>query len=554
MLYACATQLSGTGTINTCGIISDVGVVFDSAHGVKPMVVLPQPGQKITVNLDMAAGSSTLGVGCAGAGSLTIQDGIKVTCSLGYLGYGSGSTGAATVAGSGSTWIIKQGGGLFVGNSGSGTLSILSGGSVSSDNNIRGYIGYGPGSTGVVNVDGSGSTWTMSNGSLYVGNSGSGTLSIAGGGSVTTHGPVLGDWVAYIGYSPGSTGVVEVSGVNSNWTENIPLYIGNSGSGTLSITNGGQVTDAAISSYLGYASGSSGIAKVDGSGSLWAVNSSSLFIGWKGSGTLSVTSGGSVTMMGLVVYNSSSLLAIDVGCGSPLTVSSVITGAVMNNGTIRVLAGAGIPASGTSYSPILAGDWGGTGTYQALGGAWDTTSHQFTASSVTAAASGTPVPLDRKLIQRALVSDSGTGGTGWVVGASFPAAANTANMTFTATAMNGTTLDALRSQLPTNESILSGWTFSTTDYTVDAANPIYLSFLVGAGCNSDDLEVWHYDGGEWMPYPAFDLTYDGNYASFTANGLSGYAMTVPEPGTLALLAGGVLGLLTTFAWRKRKRA
>ena len=45
---------------------------------------------------------------------------------------------------------------------------------------------------------------------------------------------------------------------------------------------------------------------------------------------------------------------------------------------------------------------------------------------------------------------------------------------------------------------------------------------------------------QWTPYNAQDLTYDGTYASFTATGFSGYAVTVPEPGTLVLLAAGLL--------------
>ena len=63
---------------------------------------------------------------------------------------------------------------LYVGYSGSGTLNITGGGSVS---NTNGYIGYNSGSTGMVTVDGTGSTWTNS-GTLYVGNSGGGTLNI----------------------------------------------------------------------------------------------------------------------------------------------------------------------------------------------------------------------------------------------------------------------------------------------------------------------------------------------------------------------------------------
>ncbi len=242
-------------------------------------------------------------------------------------------------------------------------------------------------------------------------------------------------------------------------------------------------------------------------------------------------------------------MAVDVGRGSLLTVGGG-AGTITNNGTIRILAGAGVPADATQYAPISAGTWSGGGTYQAIGGTWNTIGHTFTASSVTSGASGTPVALDLASAQRALVSDNGTGGTGWVVGASFPAAGSTTNITFSAAPMSSTTLDALTSLLPTNGSVLSGWTFSTDGYNLDSSNPIYFSFKVGAGYPSDELEAWHYGGTAWTEYPATDLTYDGNYASFTATGLSDYAMVhVPEPGTLVLLVVG----LAACAWRRKPR-
>ena len=54
--------------------------------------------------------------------------------------------------------------------------------------------------------------------------------------------------------------------------------------------------------------------------------------------------------------------------------------------------------------------------------------------------------------------------------------------------------------------------------------------------------MWGYNGTSWVAYVPTDLTYDGTYASFTATGLSGFA-AVPEPGTLALVAAGFVGLL-----------
>jgi T5SS/PEP-CTERM-associated repeat protein len=434
-VYASPTQFSGTGTINASGLVSDIDLIFDSAHSLKQAITFQQPGQNVTVNLDMTTNPGDLGVGWRDKGSLTIQDGITVNSNGGYLGYQSGSTGVATVTGADSTWDTVD---LLIGQYGSGTLSIVDGGGVSVGA-VGSAIAVWPGSTGVVAVDGAGSTWNSSG------------LDVGGG------------------------------------------YYYSGGSATLSITGGGTVKAASILAYSG------------------------------------------------------AMIAIDVGRGSSLWVGGSLT----NNGTVRILAGAGVPANGVLYSPIAAGSWGGTGTYQAVGGTWSTTGHTFTASSVSSGTSGSAVALDLSSVQRVLVSDNGTGGTGWVVGASFPAATSTTNITFTAMAMPPPTLSTLVSQLPANESVLSGWTFATTNYTVSSTNPVYLSFNVGAGQSSDELDLWQYNGTTWTPYTPTDLTYDGTFASFTATGLSGYAMVVAEPSTLPLLAAGLFGLLA-HAWRRRR--
>ena len=37
--------------------------------------------------------------------------------------------------------------------------------------------------------------------------------------------------------------------------------------------------------------------------------------------------------------------------------------------------------------------------------------------------------------------------------------------------------------------------------------------------------MWHFDGTAWSQFDAWDLTYDGTYASFTVEELSSYAVT-----------------------------
>ena len=146
----------------------------------------------------------------------------------------------------------------------------------------NGYIGYGSAATGLVSVSGPCSTW--GNYSLFVGNSGSGTLSITNGGYVVS--PYV-----CIACNPGSTGLLKVDSAGLALYNNY-LYVGNSGSGMLSITNGGLVisSDACIGCY----SGSSGTVTVDGSGSRWTTGP--LYVG--GGDSSYYYGGGSGTLCG----------------------------------------------------------------------------------------------------------------------------------------------------------------------------------------------------------------------------------------------------------------
>jgi T5SS/PEP-CTERM-associated repeat protein len=570
---------SGSGTLS----ITDGGSVINSNSGPDPSAYIGRnSGSTGVVTVDGGGSiwnnSSSLSVGGSGSGTLSITNGASVTChggginsgvvtvdgagstwtsngaigigtqgsgtlsianggSVSYYGGGYINSGVVTVEGAGSTW---SAGSLSVGGYGSGTLSITSGGSVIGSGTVGGHTG----SAGVVTVNGIGSTWKNS-GDISIGDEGSGTLSITNGGSVDSAGgfsPVC------IGSFPGSTGMVIVDGTGSTWNDSEGINIGFQGRGTLSITDGGRVSSSGHdSSSIGFRPGSTGVVMLDGAGSIWT-NSSGLYVGYVdiggthngGSGTLSATGGGIVTAKSVVI-NNTSLMAIDVGRGSSLSVGSG-AGTLTNGGTVRILAGAGVPVDDSiKYSPISAKTWSGTGTYQPVGGAWDATNHLFTASSVSPGASGSPVAIDRALVQRVLIGDDGEDGTGWTVGASFVAAMEPASMTFTATAVADAVLGG--------QEVLGAWTFATTDYDVSTSNPIYLSFDVGAKYPADELHVWHYDGSVWTPYSPFDLTYDGTYASFTVTGLSGYAVT-PEPGTLALLAVAIMG---SVAWARRKR-
>ena len=157
---------------------------------------------------------------------------------------------------------------------------------------FHGYIGYNNGVSGLVTVSGTGSTWKNSH-SLFVGYNGTGTVSVTTGGSVSNGGDV---------------------------------YVGYGGSGEMNVTNGGTISNI-LDGYIGYFLGSTGTMTVDGAASAWTNrDDSDLYIGYRGSGTLNVTNGGSVTVTGgtYAGLNTGATGAVDFGSnGGTLTTLSL---------------------------------------------------------------------------------------------------------------------------------------------------------------------------------------------------------------------------------------
>ena len=190
-----------------------------------------------------------------------------------------------------------------MGLQGNGTLNISSSAAVNTS--YGGYIGYSPGSTGVVTVSGSGSTWNNS-GELDVGSQGNGTLTITGGGAVGIGGP------GYIGLYDGSTGVVTVSGTRSTWNCSGDLYVGNFGNATLYVSSGGSVTVGGAS-YVGFDAASTGIINFSsGTLSIQSLYASPSQL----SGTGTIKTGGLVSDVNLVFDSTHGLSQTLPGFGS----------------------------------------------------------------------------------------------------------------------------------------------------------------------------------------------------------------------------------------------
>jgi len=118
----------------------------------------------------------------AGSATITVNNGGTITSANSIaLGY-AGGTGAITIDGSGSAVSVTGGDGdVHVGRYGHVTLDISNGGLL--DTVDDGFVGGGSGGSGAVTVTGAGSTWKLGD-ILYVGRDGAGTLNIVDGGLV----------------------------------------------------------------------------------------------------------------------------------------------------------------------------------------------------------------------------------------------------------------------------------------------------------------------------------------------------------------------------------
>jgi T5SS/PEP-CTERM-associated repeat protein len=214
-------------------------------------------------------------IGWYGSGTLRVEAGGEVSNLYGRLGFSVGSTGTATITGTGSTW--GSGIDISVGGSGGGALRVEAGGHVNSG---TGSLGTYANSTGMATITGVGSNWTNSF-DLYIGRSGNGVLQTEAGGQISSDS-------GYLGYNAGSTGTATIAGAGSKWTNSSDLSVGYLGSGALRVEAGGQVSS--ISGRLG----STGTATIIGTGSEWS-NSAALYVGGEGNSELTVKDGGQVT-------------------------------------------------------------------------------------------------------------------------------------------------------------------------------------------------------------------------------------------------------------------
>jgi T5SS/PEP-CTERM-associated repeat protein len=221
-------------------------------------------GSSGEVTIDDAAwfNGDVVRVGFVGTGTFNIQNGAAVILPSNksvLIATNSPATGIVNVDGDGSTLVA---GSIWACTRGNGTLNVTNGGDVNNASG-NGYIA-GLGGVGTANVNGNGSRWFNLN--LYLG----GTANAIGGVGILN---VENQGNVYVG----------------NNTPSIPgaLVVGDSGSnGNLVVKNGSTIN--CRDAYIGHGSVYSGIVDISGSGSQWNVVGD-LTVGLNGTGSLRIS-------------------------------------------------------------------------------------------------------------------------------------------------------------------------------------------------------------------------------------------------------------------------
>ena len=361
---------TGTVNINAGGVIDNLGsiLVGDGGTGIlninaggsmtsaKVMIGDDPLTSQGTVNIDGAGANwtiSSLSVGNGNVGVVNIQNqGVLTSTSL-FIGDNALSSGTINVTGTG---LWQNAANCFIGNGGTGTVN-LSGGGTGSCTGITKIGDNLSSSSGILNIDGIGSSWTHQS-NMTVGNVGQGSVNITNGGAMTSGGLV------FIGDFFGATGNLMLDGAGSTWNSQGVVSVGNSGTGTLTIQNGGAATISGLTKIGDNLGGADGSISVSGIGSS-LTTLSEMFVGNFGSGSIDINGGGHATTTRMKVGDeagSTGTLTVS-GAGSSLSDSVEIFVGNFGTGSMNIDSGGVV----SGIQGTIGDDPGSTGSVMVSG-------------------------------------------------------------------------------------------------------------------------------------------------------------------------------------------
>jgi T5SS/PEP-CTERM-associated repeat protein/autotransporter-associated beta strand protein len=253
-------------------------------------------------------------------------------------------------------------------------------------------------------------------GSVAAGNTGTGRMEIRAGGTLLSY-------RGYFGGNAGAVGSGLVTDAKSTWTASGSIWVGNSGSGTLDVLNGGKVTSSG-NGYLAFANNTTGLATISGAGSSWSM-SDHLYIGGNGaahggSGQLVLQNGGTVTAVGVILWNTGFLtLGANATLKGPFT---AMGGVIQTTNNIIfandfTLGTGGVEVRTNGFNSTFSGVISGTGGFAKTGPGTLTLTGNSTYSGATEIYSGKLV-VDGSIASAVTTLNAGTtlGGSGTVGG------------------------------------------------------------------------------------------------------------------------------------------
>ncbi|MCD4699786.1 MAG: hypothetical protein K8R91_04350, partial [Phycisphaerae bacterium] len=252
----------GDGTINlSSGGTVDSGTTYLGYYSGSNVGTISASGA------DTLLSTGSISVGYNGEGILRVRANASAESTTAYIGRKSGSEGLVSIGNTsdmtGGQWTTS--GTLYLGYEGTGSMTMAPGllygeGSVVTNQAV--IMGYASGGIGTASASGSGTHWT-SIGNATVGRLGEGTVTIGNGALMEARSDMI------IGDSTGSTGDVEVSGSGSTLGVSGTMAVGKWGEGTLTVQDGGdaQTGNLYIATSAGSGLGGDGEVHVSGTGS-----------------------------------------------------------------------------------------------------------------------------------------------------------------------------------------------------------------------------------------------------------------------------------------------
>jgi len=290
-------------------------------------------GGSILINSVALNSSEGVCVGSWGAGSGRVEAGGDIICRFANVGADLDSVGVMEIDGIGSTWQVTQQ--LRVGNAGDGTLKITGGAVVTCDS--QGLLAVGEDSYGRLLIDGGGSAWNVNGSSFSVGYRGEAEMTIRNGGAVYSA-------QGYVGSDPLADATAIIEGTGSKWECTSGLFVGSYGTGGLTVRDGGRLLSTWGS--IAYTGGSEGRVTIEGNSSRWD-SSESIFVGGGingagGQGRLEVNPGAEARVQEELTVFPSGTIAIGLKGSSTGEYGKVIADDIATfDGTLEIYVAAG---------------------------------------------------------------------------------------------------------------------------------------------------------------------------------------------------------------------